>query len=592
MAQPGSALAWGARGRRFKSGRPDQIVNCSRNEGVEKIWLKSYPPGVPAEINPDAYQSIVEVFEKSCQDNHDANAFYNLGVTLTYEQIDKYCRDFAAYLQQELKLEKGSRFAIMLPNTLQYPIALFGALRAGLVVVNVNPLYTADELSFQLNNSGAQAVIALRNFADTVQRALPNMPNVKHVIITNLGDLFSPLRAWVTHLILKYVYKKIPNIDIPNAIKFKQVLHKGKELPFIPVNLNGQDIAFLQYTGGTTGISKGAILTHRNLIANIQQADAWFSKLLVHGKDDQEIIITALPLYHIFSLTANCLYFTKIGGLNVLITNPRDIPSMIKEMRKFKFTAITGVNTLFNALLKNPQFTKLDFSRLRLTLGGGMAVQKVVAEKWQEITRSPLLEAYGLTETSPCVTINPISLKAYNGTIGLPVSSTDISILDNEAQEVSINQAGELAIKGPQVMRAYWQNPAETEKVFTKDGWLLTGDIASIDDNGFVHLLERKKDMILVSGFNVYPNEIEDVIARIPGVREVAVIGIFDKNSGEAVKAFIVRENQQLTSADIIKYCHEHLTPYKVPKHIEFCYELPKTNVGKILRRALRSTGG
>lgn len=553
---------------------------------MEKIWLKNYPPDVPAEINPDAYQSLVEIFDKACRSHHEQPAFYNLGVTISYGQLDNYTRDFAAYLQQDLKLKKGDRIAIMLPNILQFPIAIFGALRAGLVVVNVNPLYTPDELSFQINNSGAQTIIALTNFANTVQKALPRMPEVKNVIITQLGDLFPPLKARITNFALKYIYKKIPHWNIPNAINFKQALAKGKELTLLPVTLTSQDIAFLQYTGGTTGIAKGAILTHRNLIANIQQADAWFKGLL---HDRQEIIITALPLYHIFSLTANCLYFTKIGGLNVLITDPRHISAMIKEMRKFHFTAITGVNTLFNALLKHSSFASLDFSKLRLALGGGMAVQRVVAEKWQQVTNAPLLEAYGLTETSPCVTINPANLQGYNGTIGLPVSSTDVAILDDNGNELPIGQAGELAIKGPQVMKGYWQNPTETAKVFTKDGWLLTGDIATIDENGYVRLLERKKDMILVSGFNVYPNEVEDVLARLPGVREVAVVGAYDENSGEVVKAYIVKENPDLTASDVIKFARQHLTPYKVPKQIEFRNELPKTNVGKILRRALRT---
>lgn len=553
---------------------------------MEKIWLKSYPPGVPAEINPDAYHSVVEVFNKSCQEFRDHPAFYNLGVTLTYHQMDQYCRDFAAYLQQTLKLKKGDRVAIMLPNTLQYPVALFGALRAGLVVVNVNPLYTADELIHQMNDSGAETLLVLTNSAHIVQAALPRMPAVKHVIVSNLGDLFPTLKACMINFALKYIYKKIPDWYLPQAHHFTDVLDKGKKQSFVPTDLTGEDIAFLQYTGGTTGISKGAILTHRNIIANIQQADVWFKNGL---REKQEIIITALPLYHIFSLTANCLYFTKIGGLNVLITNPRDMPHMIKEMRKFKFSAITGVNTLFNAMLKNSQFAKLDFSKLELTLGGGMAVQRVVAQKWQEITGVPLLEAYGLTETSPCVSINPITLKAYNGTIGLPVSSTDVCILDDEGHEVPIGKPGELAIKGPQVMKGYWNNPSETAKVFTKDGWLLTGDIASIDEKGFLRILERKKDMILVSGFNVYPNEVEDVLAHLPGIREVAVIGIPDEHSGEVVKAFVVRDDFNLTEAKIIQYAHEHLTPYKVPKYIEFRKELPKTNVGKIMRRALRN---
>lgn len=552
---------------------------------MEKIWLKSYPPGVPAEINPDAYQSIVEVLEKSCQQFQSDPAFYNLGITITYGELDAYSRDFAAYLQQELKLKKGDRLAIMLPNTLQYPIIMLGALRAGLTVVNVNPLYTADELAYQLNNSGAATLVAMTNFAATVQKALPKVPTLKNVLITNIGDLFPPIKAWVTNFALKYIYRKIPNWNIPQAIDFKAALARGKNLPFTKVPLTNQDIAFLQYTGGTTGVSKGAMLTHRNLIANIQQADAWFDHLLT---DKPEIIITALPLYHIFSLTANCLYFSKIGGLNVLITNPRDIPSMIKDMKKFQFTAITGVNTLFNALVKNPEFAKLDFSHLHLALGGGMSVQKVVAENWQKITNRPLLEAYGLTETSPCVTINPANLTSYNGTIGLPVPSTDICFLDDNGHEVPFGQPGELAIKGPQVMKGYWENPAETAKVFTKDGWLLTGDIGCINQEGYVRILERKKDMILVSGFNVYPNEIEDVIARLVGVREVAVVGVPDEHSGEAVKAFVVKDDPNLSAETVISYCREHLTPYKVPRYVEFAEELPKTNVGKILRRALR----
>jgi len=552
---------------------------------VEKIWLKSYPPGVPAEIDADAYQSIVEVFEKSCQQNHDLPAFYNLGTTLTYLQLNKYTQYFAAYLQQELKLKKGDKFAIMLPNTLQYPIALFGALRAGLTVVNVNPLYTEDELVHQLNDSSTQTLLVISHFALTVQKALPRMPAVKNVMITNLGDLLAPLKGLMIDFVLKYVYRKIPRWDIPQAIPFKRAISKGKSLSFTNVPLTNQDIAFLQYTGGTTGISKGAMLTHRNIIANIQQADAWFNSLL---RKKHEIIVTALPLYHIFSLMANCLYFVRLGGLNVLITNPRDIPSMIKELAKFKFTAITGVNTLFNALLKNPNFAKLDFSELHLALGGGMATQKVVAEKWQEVTGAPLLEAYGLTETSPCVTINPVNIKAFNGTIGLPVSSTDVYILDDDGEELLIGQPGELAVKGPQVMKGYWDNPAETAKVFTKEGWLLTGDIAAMDEKGFVKILERKKDMILVSGFNVYPNEIEDVIARIRGVREVAVVAMPDESSGEVPKAFIVKDDPSLTEADVIKFCREHLTPYKIPKFVVFSRELPKSNVGKILRRALR----
>lgn len=552
---------------------------------MEKIWLKNYPKGVPAEINPDAYQSLVEIFELSCKKNAEHPAYYNLGNTLTYQQLDQYSRDFAAYLQQELKLQKGDRIAIMLPNCLQYPIAVFGALRAGLVIVNVNPLYTAPELIHQLNDAQVVTIIVVANFAATVQTALPKISVIKNVIVTQMGDLLKPLKGWIVDFALKYYYKKIPAWNIPNAINFKQALSRGKNLTLTPVKINNQDTAFLQYTGGTTGISKGAELTHRNLIANIEQADAWFKQLLT---DKKEIIITALPLYHIFSLTANCLYFTKIGGLNVLITNPRDIPAMIKELKKFQFTAITGVNTLFNALMKDPDFANLDFSRLHLALGGGMAVQRIVAEHWKEITHAPILEAYGLTETSPCVTINPVTLKEFNGTIGFPVSSTDICILDNEQHELPIGQPGELAIKGPQVMKGYWNSPKETAKVFTKDGWLLTGDIASVDENGYVRILERKKDMILVSGFNVYPNELEDVLSKLKGVREVAVIAVHDEASGEVPKVFIVKEDPNLTEEDVIKYCRDHLTGYKRPKYIEFIDELPKSNVGKILRRELR----
>lgn len=553
---------------------------------MEKIWLKSYPPGVPAEINPDQYQSISEVFDNTCHEYKNRPAFYSMGVTITFGQMNEYVRDFAAYLQQALHLKKGDRIAIMLPNLLQYPIALLGALKAGLVIVNVNPLYTPDELAYQLEDAGVSAILVLENFAQTLQSALQRIA-VRHVLITKVGDLFPPIKACLTQFVLKYIHKKIPNYDIPQAIAFKQALTGGAKFEFTPVEINNRDLALLQYTGGTTGVSKGAMLTHRNIIANILQADAWFSSLL-KTRDGQEVIITALPLYHIFSFTANCIYFAKIGGLNVLIANPRDIPSMVKEMGKFKFSAITGVNTLFNALLKNPQFSKLDFSKLRLSLSGGTAAQRAVAEKWQEVTGCVLLEAYGLTEASPCVSINPSSNTTFSGSIGLPVSSTEVAILDDAGNEVAIGEPGELALKGPQIMSGYWRNPIETEKVFTKDGWLLTGDIVSIDKSGFLRVLERKKDMVLVSGFNVYPNEIEDVIAGIKGVREVAVVGIPDPSTGEAVKAFIVKEDEALTIPTIVSYCRQRLTPYKVPKYIEFCSELPKTNVGKVLRRALR----
>lgn len=551
---------------------------------MEKIWLKSYPKGVPAEINPDKYSSIIEIIEHSCKLYGRKPAFYNLGVTLTFKQLDYYSRAFAAYLQQELKLKKGDRIALMMPNCLQYPIALFGAMRAGLVLVNVNPLYTTPELIHQINDSGAETIIVLANFAKTVEAALPET-QLKNVIVTQLGDLFPPVKKWVVNFFLKYVKKKVPEWNIPGSIDYLQALSQGKKLHLEPVAISNQDVVLLQYTGGTTGVAKGAMLTHRNLISNMEQAGAWFGPILEEGN---EIIITALPLYHIFSLTANCLFFTKIGALNVLVTNPRDFNQLIKDMSKFKFTTLTGVNTLYHALLKNPRFTKLNFSRLKLTLGGGMAVQRAVAEKWQQLTGVPLLEAYGLTETSPCVTINPPDLKAYNGTVGLPVSSTNVAFLDNEGNEVPIGQPGELAVKGPQVMLGYWQHADETKKVFTADGWLLTGDIACIDENGFVRILERKKDLIIVSGFNVYPNEIENVLVQMPGIAEAAVVGIPDENSGEAVKALVVKDDPSLTIEDVIHFARSRLTGYKIPRHVEFCPELPKSYVGKILRRALR----
>ena len=551
---------------------------------MEKVWLKSYEEGVPAEINPDAYHSLVEMIDHSCKQFRDQPAFTNMGVTLTYEDLDRLSRDFAAYLQNDLQLKKGDRFAIMVPNLLQYPIVMLGILRAGVMVVNVNPLYTPDELSHQMRDSGAAGILVLENFANTVQKSLPDVPTLKHVIVTKVGDLFPPLKAGIIQFVLKYIHKKIPDWNIAHAVMFKSALAKGKDAPLTPVPISGDDIAFLQYTGGTTGVSKGAMLTHRNMIANLQQVSIWFASLIKEGR---EVVVTALPLYHIFSLTT-CLIFTKLGGVNLLITNPRDIKGMLKTLSHAHFTAIIGVNTLFNAMLKSPLINKLNFKDLVLALGGGMAVQRVVAERWQELTHMPLVEAYGLTECAPCVTLNPAKLSAYNGSIGLPAPSTDVCILDDNHEELPIGQVGELAVKGPQVMKGYWNNPTETAKVFTKDGWLLTGDIASIDEKGFIRLMERKKDMILVSGFNVYPNEIEDIIARLPGVREAAVVASPDEMSGEVPRAFIVRDNPSLTTDNVIAFCRERLTPYKIPKHVEFVDELPKTNVGKILRRALR----
>lgn len=551
---------------------------------MEKPWLKNYQNGVPEFINPDRYPSLPALFEGIFKRYADHRAFYGLGTFLTYQELDEASNRFAAALQA-LGLKKGARFAIMLPNILQYPVVLFAALKAGLVVVNVNPLYTPDELVHQLQDSGAEGLLVLEQFAHTVALSLPRLPHLKYRIVTRVGDLVPRLKACMMQFVMKYIYKKIPNWTIPNVLYFSELLKQADPMRYQPVSLQSDDIAFLQYTGGTTGIAKGAILTHRNILANLLQADAW---LQVSSSDTRPIIITALPLYHIFSLTANCLYFSSVGGLNVLIPNPRDTSAMIKTMSRFQFTTISGVNTLYNALLKHPRFKLLDFSRLTLALGGGMAVQRIVAEQWKAVTHKPLLEAYGLTETSPCVTMNPVTLHDYNGSIGLPVSSTEVVMLDNDGKPVPLGAPGELAVKGPQVMQGYWHNPEETAKVFTKDGWLLTGDMGYMDPNGYIYLLERKKDMILVSGFNVYPNEIEDVIAACPGVREVAVIGVPDDASGEAVKACIVADDSSLTKEQVIKYCKAHLTGYKLPKHVAFYDELPKTAVGKILRRALR----
>jgi long-chain acyl-CoA synthetase len=551
---------------------------------VEKIWLKTYPAGVPAEINTNTYASVVDIFHEACQKFESKPAFSNLGHQLTYREVASHSRAFAAYLQQTLGLAKGSRVAIMMPNLLQYPIALFGILQAGLIIVNVNPLYTPPELIHQLNDSGAEAIVVLTNFAHVLEKALPQT-SIKHVIVTELGDCFPWLKRHLVNFVIKHVKKMVPVWSIPAASRYCDAIARGKRLTFTPEKLTHNDIAFLQYTGGTTGIAKGAVLTHGNMVANMLQARAWINPVVRDGK---EIVITALPLYHIFSLTANCLTFIECGGLNVLITNPRDIPHFVKELSQFKFSVITGVNTLFNALLNDPNFSKLDFSNLHLALGGGMPVQRAVAEKWQKVTGKPLLEAYGLTETSPAVTINPLDLKGYNGSIGLPVSSTDISIRDNNNNEVANGETGELCVKGPQVMREYWHNPDETKKVFSVDGFLHTGDIAKIDQQGFIYIVDRKKDMILVSGFNVYPNEIEAVIASHPGVLEVGVIGEPDPNSGEIVKAVIVKKDPALTAEDVIHFCRQQLTGYKIPKKVEFRDSLPKSNVGKILRRELR----
>jgi len=551
----------------------------------DRPWLRSYPQGVPAEIDPDEYRSIAAVFAASASRYADRPAYSNFGKQLTYAQVDELSKQFAAYLLGELGLKKGDRVAIMMPNCLQYPIATFGVLRAGMTVVNVNPLYTARELKHQLVDAGAAAIVVVDNFGHTVQDVLADTP-LKQVITTGLGDMIGFPKGSIVNFVLKYVKKMVPDYDIPGAVRFRDALAVGKRHPLPQVDIDPGDIAFLQYTGGTTGVAKGAMLTHRNLVANMQQASAWLgANQLERGK---EVIITALPLYHIFALTANGLVFMELGGLNHLITNPRDMPGFVKELKGTRFTAITGVNTLFNGLLNTPGFDEIDFSSLKVTLGGGMAVQRAVAERWKKVTGVTLVEAYGLTETSPAACINPLDIKEFNGSIGLPIPSTDVCVKDDDGNILATGQVGELCVKGPQVMKGYWQRPEETAKVIDADGWLHTGDMARIDESGFVYIVDRKKDMILVSGFNVYPNEVEDVVAAMPGVLEVAAIGVPDERSGEAVKLFVVKKDPSLTAEQIKAYCRETLTGYKQPRLIEFRTELPKTNVGKILRKELR----
>ncbi len=551
----------------------------------QRPWLSSYPANVPAEIDLDEFPSIVSVIESSFEQFRDRPAFSNLGKTLSYDDVDRLSRQFAAYLLGELKLKKGDRVAIMMPNCLQYPIATFGILRAGLVVVNHNPLYTARELRHQLKDSGAKAIVVLDNFGHTVQEVLADTDIVK-VVTTGLGDMLGFPKGAIVNFMLKHVKKMVPDYSIPDAIRFQDALTLGQRHTLPPVAIEPGDIAFLQYTGGTTGVAKGAILTHRNLVANMQQAAAWISSTnLELGK---EVIITAIPLYHIFALTANGLVFMKLGGMNYLITNPRDMPGFVKELSKVRFTAITGVNTLFNGLLNTPGFDKVDFSGLKLTLGGAMAVQRAVADRWKKVTGVTLVEAYGLTETSPAACINPLDLAEYNGAIGLPISSTDACVKDDDGNRLPMGQVGELCIKGPQVMKGYWQRPEETANVIDADGWLHTGDMAKMDEKGYFYIVDRKKDMILVSGFNVYPNEVEDVIASMPGVLEVAAVGVPDEKSGEAVKVVIVKKDPSLTAEQVKAHARENLTGYKQPRYVEFRTELPKTNVGKILRRELR----
>ena len=551
---------------------------------MERIWLRSYPPDVSPDIGADPHGSIVEVFEDAVRRFGERPAFLNMGCALTYAELDRLSGNFAAFLRNELGLGQGDRVALMMPNVLQYPVALFGALRAGCVVVNVNPLYTPRELEHQLVDAGAKAIVVLENFACTVE-SVRDRVGLAHVIVTGLGDLLGTVKGTLVNFVVRHVRRLVPKWSLVGHHRFSKVLSAGARHSLEAARPVADDIAFLQYTGGTTGRAKGAVLTHGNIVANMSQACAWIRPRV---KEGEELIVTALPLYHIFSLTANCLVFSNLGATNLLITNPRDITGFVKELGKHRFTAITGVNTLFNALLNHPDFAKLDFSGLKITLGGGMAVQRAVAERWQSVTGSSLIEAYGLTETSPAVSINPLDLQYYNHSIGLPLPSTEVSIRNDAGDEVALGEHGELCVRGPQVMREYWNRPEETADAFTADGFFRTGDVATMDASGFLSIVDRKKDIIIVSGFNVVPNEIEDVVASHPGVLEAAAVGVPDERSGEVVKLVVVRRDPSLTAESIVAHCRDNLTAYKVPHRIEFRDELPKSNVGKILRRKLR----
>ena len=551
---------------------------------MEKLWLSSYEKGVNAEIDITRYQSITDVFNQSAEKFADRPAFQNMGKTLTYAETAKLITDFASYLQNVLKLPRGERVAIMMPNLLQYPIALFGALQAGMVVVNTNPLYTPRELEHQLKDSGASVIVVLENFADTLASVLPKT-QIKHVIVTGVGDLLGAIKGRLINFVLRHIKKMVPEYRIDGAVSFQTALKQGAARPFQKTDIKREDTAFLQYTGGTTGVAKGAVLSHGNICANMMQAAEWIKNQLRQG---EETVIAALPLYHIFALTVNLMIFTNAGSRIILITNPRDMKRFIGDMKKERISVFIGVNTLFNGLTNQAEFAEVDFSNLRLTLGGGMATQKAVAEKWKKITGTPIVEAYGLTEASPGVCCNPLNIEAYSGGIGLPVPSTEIELRDAEGKEVGVGQPGEMWIRGPQVMQGYWNRPEETAKAIDSRGFLETGDIAVMDEKGWFKLVDRKKDLIVVSGFNVYPNEIEEVIAHNDKVMEVACIGVPNEKTGEALKVFVVKKDPSLTKEELIAFCRTELTAYKVPKDIEFRDELPKSNVGKILRRELK----
>lgn len=550
---------------------------------MEKIWLKSYPPGMPAEIDPNDIPSVKAMIEQSLTKFADYDAFVQMGATLTYRELDELTRAFAAWLQRKCGMKKGERIALMMPNVLQYPIALFGAFRAGLVVVNTNPLYTARELEHQLNDSGAETIVILENFAHVLQEVLPRT-KIKRVLVTAVGDMLGFPKSWIVNAVVRYKRKQVPKWRIEGALDFRSAVLAGRRLKLEPVSATHEDIAFLQYTGGTTGVAKAAVLTHRNICANVRQAEEWVGATYTGGP---ELLITPIPLYHIFALTGNCLLFFRLGWKNVLITNPRDMAGFVKELKQYPFSYISGVNTIFNGLLHTPGFESVNFDRLKVTLGGGMAVQQVVAERWKKVTGKVLTQAWGLSETSPAACINPTG-EDFNGSIGLPIPSTDIAIMNDDGQELGVGEVGEICVRGPQVMREYWNRPDETAKVMLPGNWLRTGDIGRIDERGFVFIEDRKKDMILVSGFNVYPNEVESVAATHPGVLEVAAVAQEDEHSGEVVALFVVRKDPKLTAQALIEFCRKSLTGYKVPKHIYFRDEMPKTNVGKILRRVLR----
>ncbi|WII92764.1 AMP-binding protein [Kingella negevensis] len=551
---------------------------------MEKIWLNSYEAGVEAEIDITRYSSVIDVMQQSVDKFGEQTAFHNMGKDVSYREVGKLATDFASYLQNVLKLPRGERVAVMMPNVLQYPIAVFGILKAGLVTVNTNPLYTPRELEHQLKDSGATTIVVLENFANTLELVLPKT-DVKNVIVANIGEMFGAFKGTIMNFVLRKVKKAVPEYRIPNAVTFKQALAQGAAQAFMPVNLTRDDLAFLQYTGGTTGVAKGAMLTHGNICANMLQGKEWIKRKLVDG---QEVVIAALPMYHIFALTVNLLVFFKAGAKSILITNPRDMDGFIKELQKFPVTVFIGVNTLYRGLLSKPELKQVDFSSWKLCIGGGMATLQSTAEQWKAVTGQLIVDAYGLTEASPGVCVNPLNITEYSGGIGLPLPSTDVQLRDGHGGFVATGEAGELWIRGPQVMRGYWHRPDETAKVIDQDGWLETGDIAVINEQGWLRIVDRKKDLIVVSGFNVYPNEIEDVVAHHPKVQEVACVGVQSEKTGEALKLFVVKKDNSLTADELIAFCRTQLTGYKVPRDIEFRDELPKSNVGKILRRELR----